>query len=145
MDAEKNVFLNLNWKSKKHILIWEIRPPYAVLDYPSALLENKGALLHKRRSLFKKYFDSILFILSKQFINFCHIFRTFILMKYNMKWSVWCKFLTLNRENEKFNEILQIKTLTFPRFSRKAWIQFSKKICSSRNIIIWNFVLNLTI
>lgn len=61
----KNVFLNLNWKSKKHILIWEIRPPYAVLDYPSALLENKGALLHKRRSLFKKYFDSILFVLSK--------------------------------------------------------------------------------
>ena len=37
-----------------------MQPPPALLDYPSARLSNKGALLLKQRTLFQEEFDSVL-------------------------------------------------------------------------------------
>ena len=49
---EKLIFLNLNEKCQKQLLIRGTRPIPALLGYPNALLLNKGALLLKREALF---------------------------------------------------------------------------------------------
>ena len=54
---KNNFFVSLNKMCQKHILIWAIQPPLVLLDCPSALFSNKGALLKQRRALFQYYFD----------------------------------------------------------------------------------------
>ena len=45
---------------KNNLQLWGIQPPAAHLDYPSALLSNKGVLLLEQRAIFQKQFDPIL-------------------------------------------------------------------------------------
>ena len=82
---KKNFFLT-SLKSVKNKFQLGIRPPPVLLDYPSAHLSNKGALLLKQRILFQEQFDSVLdfkWTVSEFFIFFdwskYHIFCTSIL------------------------------------------------------------------
>ena len=54
---------------KSNFQLVEIRPLPALLDYPSALLSNKDALLLKW-NFSKSNFDLILLLLNKQFLHF---------------------------------------------------------------------------
>ena len=51
---KKTFFLILIESVKSNFRLKMIRPPSALLDHPSAILVNKGALLDKGRSLFQE-------------------------------------------------------------------------------------------
>ena len=63
---------------KNNLQLWGIQPPAAHLDYPSALLSNKGVLLLEQRAIFQINLIQF-FILNKQFLNLSHFFSEIIL------------------------------------------------------------------
>ena len=90
---ENKFFLVLIESAKNNFRLGFIRPPPALLDYPSDFLSNKGALFYNQRAVFQEQFDSILTILNKQFIDFHNIFRAFILlsMVHNEVYDIKCE------------------------------------------------------
>ena len=67
----KNNLLKFESKVSKNFKLGGIRPPPALLNYPSTLLSNKGALLLIEEPFSENNFIRI-FISNKQFLNFSY-------------------------------------------------------------------------
>ena len=122
---------------KNNFWLGRIQSLLVILDCPSALLSNKGALLLKQRALSGEQFEPIL---SFSINNLVLILQIFCL-KYSYhsfpisvlwlmgQWYIWCKNESVDCENKKlklnayvlrsllWNTCLQTKTFPYQNFT----------------------------